>query len=276
MDGPPERNLLDRLRLRPAIRWWALEQQGDLFAVAHKSSQPEDQIGDKRGTVKGFSRASRLRMLKTIARIDWRKNRKALFVTLTYPDDYWSKDFGKRTQQRSQFVRDLENHVGRKLGILWRVEWKPRLSGPRLDTLAPHQHFVIFGAPWIQMEWFNARWRGILGYDGHVQTDVEVLRGAEAAAQYAAKYAAKDSLGGLDNDAYLNTTCGRSWGVLRRLLVPWRPNRYLVSIPPEAVVMAQDFAAEITGKRYPGGFVLLHCEAERLFTKLVDTLRLGA
>jgi len=126
------------------------------------------------------------------------------------------------------------------------------------------------------MEWFNARWRGILGYDGHVQTDVEVLRGAEAAAQYAAKYAAKDSLGGLDNDAYLNTTCGRSWGVLRRLLVPWRPNRYLVSIPPEAVVMAQDFAAEITGKRYPGGFVLLHCEAERLFTKLVDTLRLGA
>ncbi len=209
-------------------------------------------------------------MLKTIARIDWKKHRKALFLSLTYPDECWTPHFAKRTQQRSQYIRDLELHVGKRLGILWRVEWKPRMSGVLLDDVAPHMHFVIFGAPWIEMEWFNRRWRDMLEYDGHVQVDIELLRGADAAAQYAAKYASKDVLGGLDNDAYLNTTCGRSWGLHRRDLIPWRPQRELAWIPPEAVVMAQDFAAELTGQRKPGGFVLLHCEAERLFQRLVE------
>ncbi len=209
-------------------------------------------------------------MLKCIARIDWRKNRKALFISLTYPDSCWTADFAKRTQQRNQFMRDLEMHVSMKLAALWRIEWKPRLTGPRVDLVAPHIHFVVFGSPWVEMEWFNRRWREMLGHDGHVQVDIELLRGADAAAQYAAKYACKNSLGGLDNDAYLNTTCGRSWGLHRREMVPWRPQRELPWVPPEAVIMCQDFAAELTGRRPAGGFVLLHGEAERLFAKLVE------
>lgn len=275
MSAPPERNLLDKFRIRPAIHWWAVEQQGDLLAVAHRCTQAESATPEKRGRIGGFSRAARLRMLKCIARIDWRVHRKALFISLTYPDSCWSRDFAKRTQHRNQFIRDLENHVGEKLGILWRVEWKPRLSGPKLDTLAPHIHLVVFGAPWVEMDWFNTRWRTMLGFDDHVQVDIELLKGEKAAAQYAAKYATKDVLGGLDNDAYLNTTCGRSWGLHRRDLIPWKPQREVLCCPEEAVLTLQDFAAELTGKRFPGGFVLLSDQAERLFVRVVEMFMLN-
>ena len=70
---------------------------------------PTKKGGGKRGRVKGFSRASRRRLLDVLNQIKRPAVQSALFVTLTYPGEWpkawerWKRDidtFGKRLRRQ--------------------------------------------------------------------------------------------------------------------------------------------------------------------------------
>ncbi len=171
--------------------------------------------------VKGFTRAARLRLLKEIAVIDWRKAGRCLFVTLTYPDTIGCPTYKERTTQRTLVLRRIEKYLGRQVSALWRTEWQDRKSGVRKGQLMPHLHVLLFGVAYLPWSDLRQWWREVLGHGGPIHTFIQLIDGAEGTARYAAKYAAKDaSSSSLVSAAYLDNLCGRSWGMTRKKGVP--------------------------------------------------------
>lgn len=103
--------------------------------VVHSRTSRRPRGGGRRKKIKAFSRASRLRLLRLMASINWdRFQAKAFSVTLTYPGSWpkdpatWKKDldtFGKRLKRRYP-----------TLSSVWRMEFQGRG--------APHFHLIIF------------------------------------------------------------------------------------------------------------------------------------
>jgi len=96
--------------------------------------------GSVRGKIKGFSRASRKRMIEFMACV--RGNGSFLFLTLTYPDKFppdsfiWHRHF-------EAFRDRFENHYP-KYRMIWRLETMDRKSGENTGVVAPHWHGMIF------------------------------------------------------------------------------------------------------------------------------------
>ena len=97
----------------------------------------------KRGEVSEFSDSSRRRMLELLSKL--LRDRLPLFVSLTYPDSFPS--------YRETFKRDLEVFCQRLLrkwplaSVLWKLEFKERLSGENKGKVAPHYHLFVYGVP---------------------------------------------------------------------------------------------------------------------------------
>jgi len=160
-------------------------------------------------------------MLKVIAKIDWGRVPYGVFITLTYPDGYWTRDYHQRTIDRSRFIRDLEKHLGREVSVLWRCEWQKRKSGQKKGEIAPHLHLMCLGVRFVAANVVRQFWRGVLQVAGPLATDVRGVTGKEGCGRYLAKYISKTP--SLDNAAYLNRPwmAGRHWGITRPSLVPW-------------------------------------------------------
>jgi len=160
-------------------------------------------------------------MLKTIAKIDWGRVPYGVFVTLTYPDECWERDYYQRTIDRSRWIRDIEKYLDREISILWRIEWQKRKSGARKGQYAPHLHLMLLGVRYVAASAVRQYWRGVLRVVGPLCTDVRAVTGKEGVGRYLAKYISKAS--SLDNAAYLNRPwmAGRNWGLTRPSLVPW-------------------------------------------------------
>jgi hypothetical protein len=202
-------------------QWWATTQ-GRLLLVREKWNWRKSPQTEKRGSIGGFSNASRLRMLKTIAIIDWSKVGPSLLITLTYPGELGKRRYSERVKDLYLFHRYMEKHLGKEVALLWRTEWKVRKSGQQKGQLLPHVHLVVFDVRWIPWQAVRGWWRTILGHEGPLATDVGRAGDGDTAARYAAKYAAKPAEeGSLDSAAYLNNSIGRAWGVKRRRLIPF-------------------------------------------------------
>jgi len=240
----PER-LLDRVqesafgKLHADYLWNVIEWQGDYLCwkVRRKHYIP-DNI-NKRGNVKGFSRSSRLRLMKSFARLDIEGNMPYLFMTLTYPDTvllkdrwieldgkqlmdrdrYFSLDYLYLTQHRWVFWRYLEKHLGKHLPGIWRIEYKPRLSGIHKDYPMPHIHILIATQayiPWQEVRWY---WQNTIG-ERFVNVDVRAVYDPEVTLHYLSKYIGKDESDTVQDDAYLDSLpYGRQWGYMRKNLL---------------------------------------------------------
>jgi len=246
-------------------------RQGNLLQLVLQTGRFKVMPSEKRGRCGVFSNATRLRMLKAIARVDWRRVQGCLMVTLTYPDQYAERSFADRTQDRYLWHRYLEKHLGRNAACLWRTEWQVRKSGSQVGRFMPHHHLLLLNVGYIGHESVRHWWRGILGCEGYLATDVRQAKDGEHAARYAAKYMSKPDSGSLDNAAYLNRVAGRSWGWKRVHLVPFHPTEYLVDVPPEVVDEAIRLAAEHwdgIDPNSPGSFSLLADACGRIFRAL--------
>jgi hypothetical protein len=170
-----------------------------------------------------FTKASRLRLIRKLNMLDWRKIGDCIFVTLTYPDPIIFERKAERNKHRYKFVRYLESYLGKQVGIVWRLEWKVRKSGYLKGTIAPHFHLLILDVKHIHYAYINEWWKKSIGYDDHPSTDVTAVTGYQGALKYLAKYVSKDDY--LDIGAYLNSgvELGRHWGFLRKALIPLAP-----------------------------------------------------
>lgn len=198
----------------------------------------------KRGQVHGFSRASRLRLLKIAATIDWEKSLPGRFITLTFPDSVPIKENYLMTQYRSVFWRYLEKHVDRHVSGIWRIEWLPRKSGELIGLAMPHLHILALSVGQLPNHVVNPWWKAILKVP-YVRTDSQEAGVIRQCGAYVAKYCAKVEASPLVNDAYLNSIpSGRQWGILRKNDMKRCRKQTIRLRDCEEVAMAHDFGVQ--------------------------------
>lgn len=254
----------------PRTERWYARQQGNLLEVRRVVNHSHVPTEAKRGKIVGFTNASRLRMLRLIATIDWQAIPECQFITLTYPDANVNRTYKQRTQDRWLLTKSLEEFKGHLIPTLWRVEWQPRQSGEFRGQLKPHLHIVACFASQILRKDLRQMWKKATGIPTWCSVDSRPAKSPEHGAKYAAKYAAKaPTLDHLDNNAYLETH-GRAWGTTRRQLIPRCPESWIRDMNSESRDAAMKVAARILEKEYVGTFFVLGTAAPVLLTEIAD------
>lgn len=170
---------------------------------------PRPGIGGKRGRIRGYSAASRRRLLRLMASVDRNAVGLPLFVTLTYPA-VWSPDPERWKRDLDTFLKRLQRRFP-KVAVIWKLE--PQKRG------APHYHLVIFGVSYIDRYWLRQAWYEIVGSDDlrHLQagTQVKRVKSWRGVGAYASKY-----LGKVGDEANFPEYAGRWWGFVGRNFLP--------------------------------------------------------
>jgi len=223
------------------VRYRKRDGSQGLQAIKSKPAEPEvgafapptlfDHHPDgrgERGEIKGFSSRSRVRMLRSLAAVDW-VNESGIpeMVTLTYPKLFPMNGFECKAHLQAFFERHR-----RKWGDV-RCAWKQEFQ----RRGAPHFHLYIFrpaATPiavyraWVAQAWFEivANWSML--EHGTVQ-QIHLQAGTAVDQQFCSKvrssrmiawYFAKHNLKGDHSKAYQNETpkgfvnCGRFWGIV--------------------------------------------------------------
>lgn len=203
-----------------------IECQGNFAAVAIRNRPCKTNL-KLRGKIKGFSSASRMRLLKLVNRLDLTPKGRSTFATFTWRDELGRPDKGCLTRARSQCQRTLERSAGEKWAGIWRVEWKERLTGCFCGQFMPHVHVIYFSVGYLPIATWSAAWASAIGWDGRVSVKVVEIRDIRRCMYYVSKYVAKpDGLCNLDIPSYLSTHIGgRMWGMYRKELLPFAEHR---------------------------------------------------
>jgi len=201
-----------------------------------------------------FTRYSRMRLLRLVAKVDWQQITDGVFVTLTYPDTYADRGFQLRTSDRTLFHRHMEKITGRRIPVVWRTEWQTRRSGEYKGRLMPHHHLMLLGVKYIHYAVVNETWRSILDTSEYVRTDVRAITGSEGCGKYLCKYLAK--VPSLVDGAYLDGEGirGRQWGVMRKELIQMCAVEYDDEISEEMYKSMVATHAELDGRDAPRGY----------------------
>ena len=247
-------------REEPAVertRQVRVTAQGSLVKAQVEGVLCGREVSWKRGVVRGFSQASRRRMLELVATLDLPGGCVGAFISLTYGTEYPCPRCAK--EDLRVFLRRVERYFGqwiddggrvRRVAVIWRLEWQARG--------APHFHVVAF-CPFLGKDLVARWWSEIAGralaeeqrasIEAH-GTSVSAVYGRRGAFRYVAKYAAKVSrLGpehlagdgdgspvaapgrcgpcGLDYLSYWDKP-GRFWGVEGRKWLPVAEGHELV------------------------------------------------
>jgi len=271
------RTLLN-LRELGSVELW---QGGHLLCLRRAGSSVRSALRTKRGEVKGFSSASRRRMLRLVNCL--RLDELPWFVTLTFPDCVPTPDNCAAAWHRfcMRFRRQFPSGA-----FVWRRELQVRKSGSMVGIAVPHYHLLVFGVPpkfttvdsrgaWVTVrkgcvsvvsrsncevetdrvsdrlrEWVARTWYEAVGCGqwSHYQagTNVESLQKIGGVKYYVSKYAAKLSAcvaGPYD--------VGRVWGVCGRCNLPFA-ERHICSLPDAVMVRLLRFARSYV--RSVGGF----------------------
>jgi len=172
--------------------------------------------GGIRGDITGFSRASRKRMIETMASV--RNTGSMLFLTMTF-DDSVLLDLNENLLPMFETFRRRFERAYPTWAALWRKEWQDRKSGDFIGTFVPHFHFIIMtGVHYEKNEldtlsegfalWGKTAWHEITSSaeENHLiyGFDVSPIKSRKQAYYYVSKYIAKqDSKGEF---------AGRHWG----------------------------------------------------------------
>jgi hypothetical protein len=198
-------------------------------------------------------------MLRACAKIDWQFTLPALFITLTTPDSLADCSPDERTTQRELFRRRLETFIGKKVPILWRIEWKKRRSGKLKGKLVHHFHLIVCNVSYIPWQQIRKWWALSIGHKGILKTWVRRIYSPLQCASYLCKYMSK--VPSLDYAPYLNNdeSIGRQWGVFRTKQVPRFIRQQVFHLWDEDIDFLTEIAMEkITefGKYGPMSFTL--------------------
>lgn len=196
--------------------------QGRLLTVKAVGLELDMPHGRGRGNVEEFTKQSRLRLLRKLARIsppevDGFRHR-CTFITLTARKFFHPRQF-------KDFMRAFFKRLGRKaprLACVWRLDYQKRG--------APHCHLIVYNCPFIDKEHIQEIWGDIIGQEKPF-TRIESIRSYKHLVNYAARYAAKVSNGGFnivtyqavgENVAeYVRKSPGRVWGVFNDICLPY-------------------------------------------------------
>lgn len=239
---------------------WTLEIQGKRVSLKQTLSDYRV-IPQKPGRrIREFSRAARLRQLRFVAGIDWHRVPHGIFITLTYPDECVPKDYNQSNRHRYLFHRYMENYLHKQISLLWRIEWKPRLSGSRIGSHEPHIHLIVFGVRFIPHQEIRRWWKTIVHANGPIATDVTSLDDEGMHGIYVSKYTAKmPESSSLDNHANLNIN-GRHYGYLRRQGIPQHERVRFINLSLDSLSQVRQLVQSLRpayDTRFDAGVTLL-------------------
>lgn len=249
------------------ISWYGVVQ-GDVVEVFRTFNWRQFHPEKVRGTVKGFSHDSRMRMIRSVSKVNWQAIGSSLFITLTYPDECIKWSCKERTMHRHLFFRYLEKFVKTPISILWKMEWEERLSGIFTGKLAPHYHLIVCGVRRLPWQKVRAWWKSALQSEREPHTWVQRIVGEQGVVKYVCKYMSKS--GSLARTAYLSNPLltGRAWGWHRPSLLPMHPVEFDCKLTQEQVQHAQALATSefhSYDAENMGGFTLFGEVNKKLF-----------
>jgi hypothetical protein len=207
---------------------------GSLLSVTKNRLNPY--AGNKRDWVRGkvtrFSKRSRTRLMRTLAKID--KKKQPLWMDLTYPDEF--------PVDHKVYKADLEKFIKRmryrfsEFACIWKLEFQKRG--------AAHYHMFVWGLPGLGIRKIVAKlWYEVVGSgdEKHLSagTSVSKIRSWRGVMSYASKY-----MGKLETNEQGHP--GRFWGVSGRGCIPWSAIEEY-SVFPERVVMAMRMMRRYAG-----------------------------
>lgn len=186
--------------------------------VITKGHQPNTHK-HKRSTITDFSAQSRGRLFELFNSL--KLNRRATFVTLTYPTSAVNQIDAKRHLRA--FLKRLERmYRGRTITGIWRMEFQERG--------AIHFHIIFFGLPFIHKTTISALWAQVTKTFNPF-TRIEGVSGHKKLINYVAKYVGKVNgieINGFNSLTYLSAyqfqqgeKIGRVWGYLNKKSLPF-------------------------------------------------------
>lgn len=162
--------------------------------------------GGRRGVIRVWSRASRMRALRTIAAVDWSAVGPLIMITLTYhepPTD------GRRVKRDMEaFKKRWERRWGRPVGV-WKLEFQRRG--------AAHIHLWVRrpAAPLEEVRmWLSDAWAGIVKQgDAHRRAGTSLNPWCGSPVRYVRKYLSKVSKEYQHEVPEWFKSVGRWWGL---------------------------------------------------------------
>jgi hypothetical protein len=175
----------------------------------------EKHLAPIRGTVNGFSRASRRRLLELFASLDVRGTR-AKFITLTITEIISPK---RAKQALRRFIMRLQRRYP-EWSAVWRLEAQERG--------APHFHLLTFNLPFIPQRDLQIMWSECTREPLSI-VDIRAVRNRKHAMAYISKYIGKAEphtrSASLENGSYLHepetSETGRVWGYVNKEQLPF-------------------------------------------------------
>lgn len=193
--------------------------EGGIIAKRRSLSPVVAPVGLLRGSIRGFSVASRGRLIRRLMRLDWpgligSKHSvfvQGLFITLTYPDIFpdaserWKRDID------TWFKRLSRKFSG--VSVVWKMEIKTRKTGVNSGQSAPHFHLLFYSDTPLNLgdfrSWLSLSWYEVVGSDDekHLRAGTQAKRIYGTVGKllsYCSKYLAKEFVSDLET--------GRVWG----------------------------------------------------------------
>lgn len=251
-----EKSPVDR-SLEPSVTFWS---RGALLK-ASRGIAGVAVGGGKRGEIGGFTAASRLRLFRTLARVD-RSAGLPCFITLTY-HERWPEDPREwKHQLKDLFLKQLIYEL--ELRGLWKLEPQKRL--------APHDHLLAWGSDEATLQSIvPGLWNEIAGYGSrdHLRWHegklgnrqcVEAVKSWEFVTRYASKYFGKEVEW---------EHVGRFWGVFNRAAMPWA-EEITVGVSYQKIMefmRAMRHFAKVRGRDYKS--LTIMCAADHWMVKLL-------
>jgi len=223
--------------------------------------------GVKRGVCKGFSRASRLRLIRTLARVR-RDADMPLFVTLTFPENYPTVE---KSKELLKYFRERLKYNFPSIGYVWKLE--PQKRG------APHFHCLMWGisfedaASYIPNAWHELAGQGDknhllfhLGLLHHSQPCVQQIRSYAGIMFYASKYLGKvvEGLEGWEK-------VGRYWAVVNKNNIPFGEDM-IMYIEEDDFKTFRKYQQKYSGLRFRSGQIssTILCDADQWVRKILQ------
>ena len=250
---------LSKAHISPFVEWRA----GAGLLKAHRGGMKEDQVGGGlRGAVKGFSVASRRRLLQLVRSIKLDAEL-PLFITLTYPETFPDAKSSKKHLDTffKRFNRAFPAH-----GSIWKLE--PQKRG------APHYHLLTWGsqlqevAEFVPGAWFeiagggdpkHLHWHMGLFKNQHCVQQVYNQKGVLA---YAAKYLGKT----FEVEGWQKV--GRYWGIINRSNIPFG-ELVIEEVTYKKAVEILRYGKRFTGlKKHNNRSLNIFCDADQWIEKI--------
>lgn len=208
------KNALSKGHIRPRIIYY----EGASLLKTTKGKNNEQVGGGIRGSIAGFSKKSRRRLMYLIGQVR-RDAELPNFVTLTYPDNF--PTVGQAKRDLKVFLQRLNRRFP-DVGYIWKLE--PQERG------APHYHLLVWGVAtrillaWVAINWYEIAgqgdinaWRFLWGLLPGSQPCVSQVRSWRGVWSYASKYLGKT----FEVAEWGQQWTGRFWGVGGRHNVPF-------------------------------------------------------